>query len=611
MGYSGPSQITRFFDMSAPDEAFKHVLDNANFTKRGEVRAAFMTIADSIIGRVENNTGKHLDDEHKAKLIYKLASYCNKQGWQTVEKLKKLDELAPNIADAIAEKPEMIMQALSIRQMLQAHDHRTNHKAFELRRGLAENAEAACPPKIIAYADDHAYKLVELTHPDHLIAQSAGIKGCCVGTLYNEEALKRAGLSEKSPQAKYYLNYAISIRNKEARIFSLIGPDDKPLATIEYDTKSKTIEQIEAAPRKIRKKTPFFPQLCQTLHALSGELGVEFIKGIPDVAKDKLLTRNGEYVRYSDAIAQDVFKGNVIANDRMSHEKLAILAANPLMRLHLGKMQDLSWLPSHTQALIFASANDKTPDNIIARLSAQKNTAIDVTHLSDLSRLPTHVTAELYSNAESFFAPRLETAGCIYAVKAKVFDLPKLATAVTLQAAPFTKHFHAPLLRKAEDIYAGYEGDIEMFDVSRLEHVEGNIHVGHAKSLSAPRLVTAGKIFSKAEKCDLPLLREAGTLSVEEARELRIPELVSTGNINAAHCRDFQAPKMVAAGNIAAECARHFNAPLLVSCGAIDAGVASIFNAPRLVKSGAIYAPNTQTYNCSAGRSDKLSYWMR
>ncbi|HWF65971.1 MAG TPA: hypothetical protein VN670_01625 [Acidobacteriaceae bacterium] len=136
----------------------------------------------------------------------------------------------------------------------------------------------------------------------------------------------------------------------------------------------------------------------------------------------------------------------------------------------------------------YAAVDNSTDPSRLEALAANPDVLLHVTRL-DPRRLPEHIKATLYTEADTFIAPQLLTAGNIYAETAITFDVPQLQSSGNIHVH-CVANFSAPQLR-----------------------CSGNIHAARAASFSAPRLRTSGNILAgNATSFDAPLLQVSGQI---------------------------------------------------------------------------------------------------
>jgi hypothetical protein len=478
------------------------------------VREAFAAAARTVCEIVARSI--KLTPARQMALVQIIANHRSYRGKQTARAYAGLVQRASELADAIIERPQVIDLRLNTRSILADH---ANSSAAAAQR-LAGRATTTLPPTLIVPDADPAFTLVELTSAQHLQAESAALKHC-VGTTHNSAALRAKGLQPTDPGAEEYLHYAIKIRQKKTRIFSL-RHKGRPVATVEYDVATQSIVQIEGNPRSITGKESFFPALCRTLHALYAKVPLNSILGLPALPDRMVLIRDGRISPFTPELLPDVLTGTV-------------------------------------------SVYPRTPDSLLSALLACPRLIVNVTHL-DLTRLPAHVRANLKTAATSFSAPQLQTAKAIYARSATSFSAPQLQTAGNIVADSATS-FSAPQLQTAGIIHVD---SATSFSVPQLQTAEG-IYARSATSFSAAQLQTAGTIFAvRATSFSAPRLQTAEDIDANSATSFSAPQLQTAGIIHADSATSFSAPRLQTAKAIYAGSAFSFSTPQLQTAGTID-----------------------------------------
>ena len=383
--------------------------------------------SESLCQQIEQQ-GAILEQQHKEGLIVKLGSYCAKRQWDVPAVISSI----PTLADAISARPDGLADPkLTLKKMIDLHSAWNQQAASTLRRELLKNPLADVPPAVMAQSADGAYRLVECVTQKHLQEESAALGHCVGGT-----------------HLDYYRD---KLARGASRIFSLRTAQGVPVATIEYNTKTKAIVQIEGKPRVISGEEKFFPSLCQTIHALAARLPVGSISGLPH-PDGKILTKDGAF------------------------ESVQTIADIKIADILIG----------------IVKIDNTTPEPLLLQLSASPRLTLDVTDF-DLSRLPVRVKCDLVSSATSFSAPQLQTSGYIDARSATSFSAPQLQTSGYIYARSATS-FSAPQLQTSGDIYASSATSLS---APQLQ-TSGYIYASSATSFSAPQLQTSGDIDTRS-----------------------------------------------------------------------------------------------------------------
>lgn len=124
------------------------------------------------------------------------------------------------------------------------------------------------PPRPVLWESDNGmFRLEELTHPFHVMAEGFAL-GHCIDTKYHPD-LEKHGVKPGTFASGYYLEYWCNIRQRRSLTFSF-GDADGPLVTINFDRERRAIDQL--GPRKNAGMSPkdvFFPYLIQAIEHLA------------------------------------------------------------------------------------------------------------------------------------------------------------------------------------------------------------------------------------------------------------------------------------------------------------------------------------------------------
>jgi hypothetical protein len=142
---------------------------------------------------------------------------------------------------------------------------------------------AHAPPRPVIWQQE-AYRLVELTHPAHLVQESHAL-GHCVGTSYNYRAIERMTGHHKAPASEQYLTYWLRREWRQSRLFSF-EMDDAPKFTIEVNLRRRALQRVEGQhwEKPTDPIAPFWPYLCRALAALQRETG--YVRTLADLLLD-------------------------------------------------------------------------------------------------------------------------------------------------------------------------------------------------------------------------------------------------------------------------------------------------------------------------------------
>ena len=566
----------RFFlplpENSMPQNPFLSALDGMNFTTNEKVRAAFSEIVLDYLRSLARRDIR-LSADGQRRLIRKLAHHCVRNQWQQLDgegtdkrfRLSNLADQKDEIVDAFVYDRLAITDGRGIKEILWAQTARKKCAAsVTARAGLG-------PALVFAHRQDPDYTLVELTAPEHLIAESDALLHC-LGTRYNEKILEEKGLHPREPGSERYLDYAIAIRNKRLRIFSL-RYKGQPRVTLAYDVRREEIIEIEGGKvwdagdpedygteeRDTNIKNSdlalqnYFPALCAALYGLKTMMPIKRIRDLFELPNNMALTRDGDVLALEHCAEDDILLARIKVTGAETPEKLR-------------------------------------------RLCADSRFTLDITGMNP-RRLPEAIAADLFTLDQAFVAPQLERVQGITAPNAQPFLVPGLDEAGEIYA-PEAKRFFAPNLVRAGDLKLY---GCENFSANQLRRA-GAISGNFGQEFSANLLQRAGVIeASRAKKITLPSLRYAEGLDAAEAQSIALPQATFVGHLISEKAVTLHAPELERAHGLRLDKAgsvylpklkmaiemffpqaRSVRLPLLQRAAKIEAPLAEIFEAPHL-----------------------------
>ena len=433
-------------------------------------------------------------DGRLTSLIIKLANHMSKH---SQDMMGSFEKIRIPLRDEIQSKPHVLDSKKTINAIVKEHGQKSRQAAARLREELLQNPPET-PPEILKAG---AHTLHELVSPTHLKEETA-ILGHCTGENYNSELLEEHGLEEGDPGADEYLTYMVKIRNKAMRIFSLRDEAGIPVATLSYDIKTKSINQIEGSQLNGNSKTvsaedPFFSDLCEAIFSLKEQIDIQGeIKGFPALKDNNLILKTGKIIPYdyelirtspevSATMEQDkpTTSGNNIKPDRPNIDLEEVLVGN--IKLNEGmSTQEVQTLCAHTgmKLTIPTCPNEWLNENLPEEIKAQITLDTDQPIALDKVRIARNIYA---THAKSFKANALKHAGYILANEASHFEANALETATEIRA------------------YSS-----EYFETNALKTIEG-LHVDGVQTFKAKSLKTALEvILSDAISVDLRSLQK-------------------------------------------------------------------------------------------------------
>jgi hypothetical protein len=539
-------QITRLLE-SSPLPAFRH--DAA-------ARALFISTAAAIAYETQGRIGS-LSEAQLGKLVEKLLLYCSKKSWRTSQHMAELAAQAGTIADAFADSPEALTEDVSLSAVLKKHTQLNASRAAAL---TVELRTGDTPPVFLKNELYPGWHLTELFGPKHLIQQTRAL-GNCLGTSYNDGLLKEKGLTRTSSGADQYLTYAIKLRSKEIRLFSLHDAGGDIRASIQYSLKTSAISQVEG-----RFKTPhqmdgcFYP-LCEALHLLAKKIPVASCTGM------------GRWNTHGDRLAVSVLPAS--APDEAIHAALN----DPNLKF---------------RAVV---VNDATPQARLEALLKDRRLTLDISQLSDLSRLPATVKASLYSHAETFCAPHLRTVHNIF-TRATTVDLSGLEKAGELHVEN-AGELKFPKLKAMGSLCAFAIAQLSLPVLERCKDISS----GRAVRVDAPLLKKAHTIATDARLFSMPQLESAHHLALDHVDAVSLPALKSALRILANGANTLYLPKLETAHDIEAKQAEAVTLSALKKARDLRFTCALEFHARELETAQHIYIWNAHSIDLLGLRS--------
>jgi hypothetical protein len=522
----------------------------ASFPKSPSLREDFVRAGHDLCRALETR-GRRLGLAETQGLVVKLAKYAGKRQWQ----IAKLADDLPTIADAIDDNLEALANPkMTLTAILNKHNMLNQQVAAKHRRALLADPAIDVPTPIMAKSKDGKIQLVECLTQRHLKQETAEL-GHCVG-----------GMSLD--------HYSASMAAGDTRIFSLRTPKGKSLATLEYQTRTGAIKQIEKggpdrASRLIKGNEAFFPALCQTIHALSLKLPIGSMAGLPEPPVDTVLTIHGEFLEASAVQLDAILAGTVCVKKDVPPHELDRLCQTPRLTL-------------------------------------------DVTEL-DLGRLPSKIACSLVSDADVFDAPQLVEAGNITAKEASRFTLPRLEKVgrftfgeardldlPALREAGGIETYKAetvrlPCLEKCGDFFANVVDQLSLPSLQTVGFLSGP----WLDSLSLPRLVQSGTIMANnLEHMSLPCLKKSEDLIFHATPEVDLPSLLLSQDIEVQNARTLNLPQLTRSLNIFAASAGEIDLSALQEVSLIDASSATSLDLSGLRKAESVYALKLEEVVC-------------
>jgi hypothetical protein len=445
------------------------------FTKNQNARDAIALLLDALITHVGNVLPR---DAHTA-LTAKLLAHLTRTGSGLLEITEfPLTELA----DAIRENPDLVTGRANIAAMLRTHRQRNRQAAAVLKHGL----KPEMPPRRILWQSAN-FRVEEATDPRHLQQDSCELNHC-VGTTHNPDALEKRKLSPDDPEAVHCLHYWMKIRSGQTRILTLTHKS-RPLVTIEYDTRSRAIVQMEGSDFRHPSEHTYFPALCDALFSLKGPLDLTSVPDLLAGMDGLILTRTGSIELPSRTNINDALLG-IVELTADNFDIVETVSANPLLTLDTTELE-----------------------------------------LTELARI-TRVQGSVHSLSSSLTLPSLAAiGGDLWAPIAQSASLPNLSLVGRKTSLNSVLRIEVPHL---ETISGSAEfANIAKASFPRLRHIGGSAAFPNLRNAHFPALATIGNAahFTSLTGASLPSLRTIGTSAVFNALTTgHFPELRRIGH---------------------------------------------------------------------------------
>lgn len=230
---------------------YEHTIATYSPESRQEKLSSLEKTYSDINARLQREMNENFGDRQKAILKLKLARY-----FQTNTTLD-----TNTLIDALIETPKFIdTDKGSLGRLFEVHQEKTIQKIAEMRKKKAEETgEGINPYEALFETSSGKYYMARLLNMPHLEAESAYMNHC-VGTSDSYiNKIKRGDIEILS------FRKAPTINKKENKL----NHDDTPIFTIEYNLKTKTIEQMKKANDEyLTQSDPYFTDVIDALNQL-------------------------------------------------------------------------------------------------------------------------------------------------------------------------------------------------------------------------------------------------------------------------------------------------------------------------------------------------------
>ncbi|WP_372645892.1 hypothetical protein [Hyphomicrobium sp.] len=173
-------------------------------------------------------------------MLFKIASHVTRtgRGGRAFYVHELLTKIWPAIAMTLRANPEWLSSKAGVPWAVENYENWT--RAMD-KQGRAQLGE---PPRVAEVEYYPGYYLVELMNSRHVHAEGVAL-GHCMSWSLNQEALAKHGYPRPdTPEAMECLTYAMKIRYGELRLFSLRGPENKPLMSLSFSVAARHIEEM-------------------------------------------------------------------------------------------------------------------------------------------------------------------------------------------------------------------------------------------------------------------------------------------------------------------------------------------------------------------------------
>jgi hypothetical protein len=253
---------------------------------------------------------------------------------------KILDE--NTLIDAIVESPNFLNSPKgSLHRLFEIHEQKTLVKIAESRKKRAEikGGEVFNPYEALFETSSGNYFMARLLNMPHLEEESNYMEHC-VGT--------SDSYINKIKKGEFEI---LSFRNTPKIVDNKLEVD-RPILTIEYDLKNKTIEQIKGhSDELLNGHEKYFWDFVESLKKLKGTKNDkgenrEFVRindlDNVELKKDTILTENGEvgFKDYNPANNEMVLKANIEVDNNSTWEDIEKISQIPNIEINLSEIKD-------------------------------------------------------------------------------------------------------------------------------------------------------------------------------------------------------------------------------------------------------------------------------
>ena len=211
-----------------------------------------------------SHPGMSNDPHVRTSIVFKLLAYLSRTGRVTSSAIRNAVQDVAHIATMLAEQPKLITEPVNFAKVLERHHTfmAAYRRALEKPIDKLPVLEPSTAPRraLIWESPEKDFHLHELTHPWHLVVESASL-GHCIGHLTGNVPLTNL---QRLPDLPYWAE----IRTGKCRIFSF-SYQKRALCTLQVALKPPTLFQVQGKPTDPVKSTkPYFPALVLAIEQL-------------------------------------------------------------------------------------------------------------------------------------------------------------------------------------------------------------------------------------------------------------------------------------------------------------------------------------------------------
>lgn len=180
-------------------------------------------------------SGQVLDEADLKHLLFKTAAWCSRRGAVRVESIEEeIDQIAHAVSWTLCVRPEWVKSRGGVGWAVR------RYKQYRCEIDALARRSYVAPPRVMELNQPGFY-LVELTNGAHVHREGAAM-GHCMASSVNRAVLMKVGHDGRGSLEA--LTYAVKLRSRELRIFSVRDLADEPVLTIAYACKEERIQYV-------------------------------------------------------------------------------------------------------------------------------------------------------------------------------------------------------------------------------------------------------------------------------------------------------------------------------------------------------------------------------